>query len=355
MQRINKILTFILIIQILFVNWISNYPNLIERHYSNRIYPSLASFLRIIFGWIPFSIGDILLLIASIWMLVTLFKFFRKKSKSWSHFLFGIGAKLSMVYFIFYLFWGMNYFRNPLQKNMQLEIPKYNIEELTMLTEKLLIKTQEIHFQITRNDTVAVKSTLSQIEIFNKAIDGYDELSKEYPQFKYNHPKVKKSLISSFMSYTGTSGYINPFTNEAQINYNNLNYTIPAITTHEIAHQLGYANESEANFIGYLAAINNDDLHYKYSAYLMALRYSLNEIYKSDSALYKEITGRLPTGVKKNITESRNHWKKYENPFEPIFHFIYDTFLKANHQKNGIRSYGKMVGLLMAYELENGL
>jgi hypothetical protein len=337
------------------VNWIASYPDFIERYYSNGIYPSLASFLRIIFGWIPFSVGDILIAFTFIWVLITFIKFFIKKSKSWKHFLYGIGAKLSITYFVFYLFWGMNYYRNPLQKNLNLEIPKYNIEELTLLTEKLLIKTQEIHFQITKNDTVAVNPKLSQLEIYQKTGDGYQSLSKEFPEFLYKHPKVKKSLISLFMAYTGTAGYLNPFTGEAQINYKNLKFTIPAIASHEVAHQLGYANESEANFIGYLAATNNDDLLFQYSGYLMALRYSLSEIYRNDPTLYKEIAGRLPIGIKKNIKASRLQWKKYKNPLDPLFRSIYDTFLKANHQKSGIKSYGKMVSLLMAYELKNGL
>ncbi|HEU4496459.1 MAG TPA: DUF3810 family protein, partial [Flavobacterium sp.] len=32
-----------------------------------------------------------------------------------------------------------------------------------------------------------------------------------------------------------------------------------------------------------------------------------------------------------------------------FFHYFYDTFLKANQQKDGLEGYSKFVGLLMGY------
>ncbi len=264
--------------------------------------------------------------------------------------MFSIGAKLSVLYFCFNLFWGLNYHRDPLQKSMGMKMPTYNIDALSILSEKLLIKTQEIHFKLTRNDTIPVKTILSQQELLDRTVIGYNELSKIHPQFKYSQPKVKKSLFSLPMSFMGFGGYLNPLTGESQVNYNLLPFTMPSTASHEVAHQIGYANESEANFIGYLAAINNTDSLFQYSGYVMALRYCLNEIYRSDKDLFHEINNRLPIGVRKNIEANRTNWKKYDNPLEPYFKRIYDLFLKANNQKHGIKSYGRMVSLLMAYE-----
>ena len=41
--------------------------------------------------------------------------------------------------------------------------------------------------------------------------------------------------------------------------------------------------------------------------------------------------------------------KKYKNPFEPYFKDFYGMFLKANNQKQGIRSYNMVVNLLVNY------
>ncbi len=38
----------------------------VETYYTYGIYPSISSFLRILFGWIPISMGDILYTIAAV-------------------------------------------------------------------------------------------------------------------------------------------------------------------------------------------------------------------------------------------------------------------------------------------------
>jgi hypothetical protein len=53
-------------------------------------------------------------------------------------------------------------------------------------------------------------------------------------------------------------------------------YSFPMTANHEMAHQMGYASESECNFIGFLASVKNDNLHIQYSGYSMALRYCLS-------------------------------------------------------------------------------
>lgn len=351
----NKLLTIFLILQIIFVKWMIKYPLIIEKYYSNGIYLYVSKILRFLLGWLPFSVGDVCYFLIVVWLIRSIIKFFKRKPKKWIQAFFAITAKLSIVYFVFHLFWGFNYYRQPLHKNLSLEIPIYNVEELSLLTEKLLIKTQEIHFKITKNDTLPVAMALSTSDLYNIACNGYLFLEKKHPQFRYSHSKVKSSLFSLPLTYMGFSGYLNPFTNEAQVNYKIPNYKIPVTATHEIAHQLGYARESEANFIGFLAAISSNNLVLNYSGYIMALRYCLSEIYFGDKDLFDEIMLRLPIGVKKNIMEGREFWEKFENPLEPFFKRFYDLFLKSNNQKKGIKSYGYMVNLLLAYELKNGL
>lgn len=351
----NKWLSIFLLIQIVFVKWIANYPLFIEKYYANGIYKYISKSLRFLFHWLPVSVGDVFYLLVIIWLIIKIYKFFKRKPKKWSQAFFAFTAKLSVVYFVFHLFWGLNYYRQPLHESLALKMPTYNVEELGLLTEKLLIKTQEIHFKITKNDTLPVAMALSTTDLYDIACRGYLSLEKKHKQFQYSQSKVKSSLFSLPLTYMGFSGYLNPFTNEAQVNYKIPNYKIAGTATHEIAHQLGYASESEANFIGFLAATNSDNLILNYSGYIMALRYCLSEIRIGDKDLFDEMMLRIPIGVKKNIIENQEFWGDYENPLEPFFKKFYDLFLKSNNQKKGIKSYGYMVNLLLAYELKNGL
>ncbi len=353
MLKYNKILTVFLFFQMGFVYFLRQHPVWVETYYSNGIYQYIASFLRILFGWIPFSVGDVLYFILGTYLIFSLIKFFKNKAKNWNYIVFNILGKLSILYFLFHFFWGLNYYRLPLQENLNLPLNKYSLEELTLVTEKLLIKVQETHFKLTDNDTIPIKISIDLDNLFIQANSSYMYLTKKYPQLNYPYGKVKKSLYSLPLTYMGFSGYLNPFTNEAQVNYKVPKYNIPIIATHEIAHQIGYAKESDANFIGYLASVNSKNTLLEYSAYLMALNYCLNDIYKQDKNVYKEIVSRIPKGVRLNYQESRKFWHSYKNPFEPVFKKFYDLFLKTNNQHHGIKSYSKMVALLVAYDTLN--
>ena len=260
-------------------------------------------------------------------------------------------STVSIVYLAFHVFWGMNYYRIPLHKSLDIDY-KYSTEELINVTEAFVEKSNAIHFAITGNDSVKVKVPYSKKELFNKTMDGYKVIAKEHPIFAYKAKSIKKSIYSLPLTYMGFSGYLNPFTNEAQIDGLIPLYQYPATACHEQAHQLGYAAENETNFIGYLASINNPDIYYKYSGYVSALRQCLNEVYRRDKESFELLKTKINKGILLNFQESYTFWNKYKNPLEPVFKVIYSNFLKANNQDKGIESYSYAVALLVNYYKE---
>ncbi len=116
-----------------------------------------------------------------------------------------------------------------------------------------------------------------------------------------------------------------------------------------MAHQVGYASESEANFVGYLTATASKDPFFHYSAYFDMFNYANRELSKRDSVKAKENYKLLDTLVRKDFSELRQFYRKYKNPIEPIIWAFYDKYLKANQQDKGVESYNQVVGLLIAY------
>jgi hypothetical protein len=170
-----------------------------------------------LFGWTGFSIGDILygtaLFLAIRWLWRT-----RKTWKTgYKQNLLKIAACLSVVYFIFTALWALNYRRVPLYKKMGIE-KDYTEKELIAFTYRLIDKTNALHLQLTQSDTVKVVVPYTLDSIYTKAPEAYAVLQKEFPYFEYRHNSIKSSLISVPLSYMGFGGYLNPFTNEAQVN-----------------------------------------------------------------------------------------------------------------------------------------
>ena len=341
-------LVLFLVFQILFLKLIAFFPEFVERFYSNGLYVFISKISRTVLGKIPFSVGDILYAILIVFLLIQIWKSRKTWRLQWKDNLLKTFSVLSVVYFLFHFLWAFNYYREPLFEKMNIK-KEYSDEELYAFTEKLIIKTNEIQYQITNDKNLKVTNSYSQDAIFEMTQNGYDALAKQYPFFKYEIPSRKKSLLSLPLTYMGFGGYLNPFTNEAQVNSKLPMVSFPNVICHEMAHQMGFGSESECNFIGFLAGIKNDDLYFKYSAYSNALRYCLNNIGIKDEAKFNYFKAKINPGILANYKESEEFWKQYDTLIDKGFHAFYDQFLKMNQQKDGIESYSKFVDLLVNY------
>ena len=263
-------------------------------------------------------------------------------------------AIFSIIYFCFHLFWGLNYYRLPLHRTLKIK-NSYTTEELVLLTETLIKRSNEVHRELVKNDSLKVPYKFKKTELLKKTIEGFDFLSEEYPKLTYNGKSLKPSLYSIPLTYMGFNGYLNPLTNEAQVNTQIIKYKIPTTASHEIGHQLGFAKENEANFIACLATINHSDPHFRYSGLTFALRYCLNELYIRDCNKAEALLKTINPGIFENYKEVREFWLRHQNPFEPIFQYTYNGFLKANNQQDGMKSYSYVVALLVNYfdDVEN--
>ncbi len=255
---------------------------------------------------------------------------------------------ISIFYFMFHLLWATNYYRQPLFEKMQIE-RDYSDEELLQFTEKLIAKTNAIQNTITKNNSSKVVFPYSQEQAFRMSLNGYKNLANTHSFFSYTNLSAKKSIISLPLTYMGFGGYLNPFTNEAQVNYLGPMYHFPSTTCHEMAHQLGFASETECNFIGFLASVKNDNLYFQYSGYSFALRYCLGNWEMRNKPVFDKLLKTVHPGILKNYQESKDFRAEHQTVLQTGFHFFYDNYLKLNQQKDGMESYSKFVNLMVNY------
>lgn len=342
------IIALSLIPLILIVKLLGKFPVFIENYYSNGLYQFTSKLLRYTFGWLPFSFGDLFYAFAIIYMIRWIFKNRKRYFKDTKRWFADVFSFISIIYLAFHLFWGMNYYRLPLNETLNLE-KDYSTEQLVDITKRLIYKVNGIHSHIVSNDTLKVVMPFSKSDILKKAPEGYTALKANFPHLEYHPRSIKKSMFSLPLTYMGFSGYLNPLTNEAHVDAMIPAYKFPTTSCHEIAHQLGYAAENEANFIGCLAAIHNSDIHFEYSGYAFALRHCMSELARREPKLAKEISETINKGILKNYKEVRDFWDSYQNPTEPLFKSTYNAYLEANAQEGGMESYSYVVALIVNY------
>ncbi len=129
----------------------------------------------------------------------------------------------------------------------------------------------------------------------------------------------------------------------------------PFIVMHEIAHQLGYAKENEANFVTFLICASTQNVEFKYSVYFELFNYALNDINRRDTAIAASFKQNLHPQVIKDREELREYLQRNANVVEPIMTRFYDQYLKWNSQPKGRRTYNEVITWLITYMKKYGV
>ena len=298
-----------------------------------------------LFSVVPFSVGDVLYILLFAFLLFFFFKILKKESRKTYSLRFLIF--LNIVYLTYQISWGMLYFQKPLiEKLPEKEIKSDDLKHLTL---EYLARCK-----ITR---ALVKEDRSGVFMISDLTSVKDEILRnqaKLPSF-INDKKgtgiraFKPSLFKPVMSYTGILGYYNPFTAEAQYNSELPSTYIPFTLAHESAHQLGYAKEQEANFIGFLMGQQSLNKDLKYSTEYFVLKSLLNSLSESDPEFVKEILENYSPEMKRDRLAEKLFVMKHKGILEVFFGFTNDLFLKSNQQEGSI-TYSYFIDLLVRYQ-----
>ena len=245
--------------------------------------------------------------------------------------------------------WNAAYYASSVQEKSGLEVRPYSVETLAQVTALFAQQAAEFSTQVERDEEGLFSVSLE--EIFDRGPAIYENIVKEFPFLELEPSvRVKPLLCSRLQSILGFTGVYFPFTGEANVNTDAPACMIPATIAHEMAHQRMVASEQEANFVGITAAVLSGDPVFQYSGYLMGLVQLCNALAPVDREAWNAIVQQYFTQEMASDWNANNaYWAELSSPVEETAGQVYDSFLKGNGQKLGMRSYGACVDLLVAY------
>ncbi len=343
-----------LVIAFVFINILTLNSSIVETYYSRFFFKYISAAINAISFIFPISIAQILLLVFIVLVLRAIIRFATHckifyKNILLAIFLGKVSYKLMCfalyVYIIFMLLWGLNYYRVPLSSYLE-EVEVSN-ESVTVVVKKIIDEANLARASIT--DDRQSYSIAEFIALAKTADDIFIPVYEEFAFLKgFIYSPPKPILLSKLFLYTQITGIYSPFTSEANVNYKIPYSTLPFTMTHEMAHQRGIAYEDEANFIAYIANSKSDNAHIRYSAMLTALLYCLSALNKDEE--YKMIIESIDEQVLEDIKYISQFWANYRGVISDFSNTVNDTYLKANAQKEGVKSYSKVVDLIVRYE-----
>ena len=344
------------------------YPNLIATYYNQGLFKYWTNTLRWLLGGIPIAIGELVYFILIIVLIVNILRYFIS-IKSFNQLKQNIGIKLfKFIWFgirlfvVFQLIWGLNYMQpEPTNTfNIKVQTPKNSqiaLDQMNALTYELIQDLNETKLEIT--------STKAKTPNFNQIVthvhQDYERVSVVYPRLKMEQQSVKKAIVPILGDYIGYLAFYQPITGEAIVRADLPLLTQPYTIAHEMAHQLGYASETEANFIAFVVASESKDPVLKYSMLLQMFTYAQDaqllllagtkgfDAWKMQIEKNKAL---LSPAVIKDRAEIRAFFAARADKQIQASNQLYDQFLKWNQQAAGLDSYADVLKWVRAYRLK---
>ena len=331
------------------------YPAFAEG-YARTVYRVLSQGVNFLTSLLPFSLIEILLYLLIIGVLtyfaVGIARLIRNRENRGQRlfrFLITPLCALSVVYFAFVTGCGINYSRYTFAQVSGLPIQESSVEELYTLCLSLAEDVNRLRAQLPEDEQgVMVSGFSSQAEKAEQARVSYDTLEAQYPTLTAGYGAPKPMLASRLLSWCDITGIFVPFTFEANVNTDVPDYSQPATMCHELSHLRGYMREDEANFIAYLACRNSESIEFQYSGAMLAFVHTNNALYSADQELWQAAYATLSEGVRRDLDFNSAYWQQFEGPVSQISSAVNNAYLQANRQEDGVRSYGRVVDLLLA-------
>jgi uncharacterized protein DUF3810 len=333
----------------------SRFPALVERGYSMGLYPAIAAAAARLTGRLPFSVAEWVVAAALVLALLGLLRFVLRAvrerghlRKAWLPALVNVLAVAGVVYAVFVLAWGLNYAREPFAVLAGLDASPARIAELRAACGQLVERANVLREGLPEDPQGVMRVQGGLPGALTRAERGYGEAGAVYGVLAARLGRPKPLLLSPLVSYLGITGIYFPFTGEANVNADVPEPDLPFAISHEMAHQRGFAREDEAGYVGYLACRFHPDADFRYSGALAASVYALHALAGVDRPAHRELARRRSPAVERDLRAMEDWAARHRGRVARVSRSVNNAYLRSQGQAEGVRSYGRMVDLLIA-------
>ena len=307
----------------------------VEERYSRGIYPALQSVVTPWSNLVPIPVFDVAALGAVVGAALLFWRSVRAEGlrRAFSRAAGGTLTAAAVVYLVFLATWGFNYQRLPLEQKLAFQTDRVNgdaaVHIYTLAVERVNATYAAAH------ETSLRTSTLEEAFVDAQHVLGTRRLAEA--------GRAKHSLLQVYFRATAISGMTVPGFLEVLLNADLLPYEVPFTLTHEWAHLAGYADESEANFVAWLACVRSPDPLLQYSGWLETVGLAAQGL--PPTGRYQ--IPKLDDGPKQDLRAINQRISRSSPRARTVSRGVYDSYLKANRVEEGIGSYDAALRLML--------
>ena len=237
--------------------WAPMAPSLVEDWFSTSTYPAIQRTVTPLSNYAPVALLDILIIAAVLAIAVAFTHAVRtaragRRLPSLLVFVGRLTVGVATGYLAFLLLWGLNYRRVPMEQRLSVAPGSPASDAVVQLGVMAVAQLNALHDE-------AHGSGWRQPLDDPSLLRAYGEIQHVLSDARPAEPgRLKRSMLGPYFRWTSVDGMINPFGLEVLVNPDLLPYERPFVAAHEWAHLAGYADESEASFVGWLTCLRAD-------------------------------------------------------------------------------------------------
>jgi hypothetical protein len=332
---------------------LSGSPELIERYYSRGLFLGIRSLIDYTTANLPFPV--LYLVVSGVALSVFL------KTRQWwlkagtrlsklTDVVFGVLGFTGGAVFFFLLLWGFNYGRIPVEEQLSLKLEPLTIEELqTELYEEAgaIIQSRAL---IPGADTSAIGAEALPEDLEDQVRFALEGLLDEQGFPVKGHVRAKRIYPKGIFLRFSSSGMYFPWSGEGQVDAGLDPLSVISVMAHELAHGYGFGDEGTCNFWAYVACAASDNPIIAYAGHLDHFRTLAAYYLRYDREAYFEFRSQLPAGIQADLDAINENLRRYPDIMPELRYVAYDTYLKAQGIKEGIKNYSRVVMMVKAWK-----
>ena len=318
----------------------------VEHSYSRQWYPAWQNVVTPVSSLFGFSLLDLLAIGVVLGLAALWWRGLRRAGTTWRGRT-AVVARLTLhtvavsaaLYLVFLAMWGLNYRREPLTAKLDYDAARVSPASLAALAAESVERLNALHAPAHGAGPWPAFEDLP--ERFAPAFDRVQRRLGARRPAVAGRPKA--TLLTAYFRRAGIDGMLSPFSLEVLVNGTVLPFERPFLVAHEWSHLAGYANESEASFVGVLICLAGD-AQSRYSAWLH-LSSQLVRHLPQDAR--ERVRAGLADGPRADLRAIAARLRAAVPVVRRGASRVYDRYLRANRVAAGVASYGLVVDLLL--------
>jgi hypothetical protein len=317
-------------------------PEVVERWYSQGLYPRLQPVVTTLSNLVPFAWLDVLIGVALVAAGVCIGRAWRDTSRPPLRRATGVAMggleAAAVLYLVFLLAWGFNYRRVPPDERFGVDEGRLSVEHLRALVAQAVGAVNATHDPDARDERLALPVLTRTLRPSFHAAQarlgtGWDTVTG----------RPKASLVARGFRLSSVDGMLNPFGLEVLLNPEVLPFERPFVLAHEWAHLAGHADESEASFLAWLTCLEGDEAA-QYSGWLAVLLHAVRGLPPGER---RPAIEALEAGPRADIQALQLRFERSHPVVRAVSWQVYEQYLRANRVEAGLASYDEVVRLVL--------